>query len=84
MARLTHSPTSKHFVLRFAVKTVREVEMRKSIFFQGFLLGCLGVAMVHSVLAQSPRSKNSDAAARPVIWRNPGDISKRDLRFGPG
>ncbi|HEX8174673.1 MAG TPA: hypothetical protein VF543_06100 [Pyrinomonadaceae bacterium] len=35
-------------------------------------------------LAQKSKGKDSDAEARPVLWRNPGNISNRDLRYGPG
>ena len=37
-------------------------------------------------LPQLVRSQetSSQAAASPIIWRDPGDIATRDLRFGPG
>lgn len=34
--------------------------------------------------AQDSRSKNKHKAATPVLWRDPGEISQRNLRYGPG
>lgn len=34
--------------------------------------------------AQKSEGKDAEAEARPVLWRNPGNISRRDLRYGPG
>ncbi len=50
------------------------------IFLMIFTLGLTEVG-----LAQA--KKNSEATtleATPIIWRNPGNISARDLRYGPG
>lgn len=55
------------------------------LFFQIALL--LGVSLVASEteLAQSKGSKDSNkGVAGRVLWRNPGNISTRDLRYGPG
>ena len=30
------------------------------------------------------KSKKSKRDAAPVLWRNPGNVSRRDLRYGPG
>lgn len=30
------------------------------------------------------KGKEPVAAGTPVLWRDPGDVSKRDLRYGPG
>jgi hypothetical protein len=30
------------------------------------------------------QKRNSSSSAEPVIWRDPGDVSKRDMRYGPG
>ena len=38
-----------------------------------------------SVLAQSKQVKGTKTStARPIIWRHPGNISKRNLYYGPG
>jgi hypothetical protein len=34
--------------------------------------------------ALAQESKNSRRPAFPILWQDPGDISKRDLRYGPG
>lgn len=31
-----------------------------------------------------PKKKKEPPAGTPVLWRDPGDISDRDLKFGPG
>ena len=43
----------------------------------------LGLIMSAPVLAQQ-KENETKAASVPVIWLDPGDISKRDLRYGPG
>ncbi|HEV2763655.1 MAG TPA: hypothetical protein VGV38_11810, partial [Pyrinomonadaceae bacterium] len=45
------------------------------------------LALVASVLcthAPAQRARRSSRGARPVLWRDPGPISARDLRYGPG
>lgn len=34
--------------------------------------------------AQKSKGKNSEPDGVPVLWRNPANISRRDLRYGPG
>ena len=36
------------------------------------------------IFAQKSKDKKSWAGASPVLWRDPGNISRRDLRYGPG
>ncbi|HKS28755.1 MAG TPA: hypothetical protein VJS44_13100 [Pyrinomonadaceae bacterium] len=48
------------------------------------LLLVLIAGLQSQVFAQKSRGKDSEAEARPVIWRNPGNIRARDLRYGPG
>jgi hypothetical protein len=54
---------------------------RSSLFL---LLIVLGVSS--TAFAQNDKKKKKKAAptGTPVLWRDPGDISTRDLRFGPG
>jgi hypothetical protein len=49
------------------------------------LLITLSFIICQSVFPQSQRVNDSkEPAARPIIWKNPGNISKRDLLYGPG
>jgi hypothetical protein len=41
------------------------------------------LTLVHPAYAQSENDKVNTSAI-PVLWRDPGDISARDLRYGPG
>lgn len=50
------------------------------LFFQSALL--IGISLVVSQPLY-PQSKNKPNA-RSVLWRNPGNIATRDLRYGPG
>jgi hypothetical protein len=34
--------------------------------------------------AKKPKTKKPLPTGTPILWRNPGDISKRDMRYGPG
>ena len=54
--------------------------MRKSHFFRSALLVAFTLVVFQPVLSQS-KTANS---ARPVLWRHPGNIAKRDLLYGPG
>lgn len=45
-----------------------------------FLMGINGIGQP----AFSQDRKDLSSSAEPVIWRDPGDVSKRDLRYGPG
>jgi hypothetical protein len=48
-----------------------------------FLLLVITMLVAVPVMAQK-KSNETTAAGVPVLWRDPGDITKRDLRFGPG
>ncbi len=48
----------------------------------GCLLTALCLCLPHTTLAQD--SKKNQQRAAPVLWRDPGDVSRRDLRHGPG
>lgn len=47
-----------------------------------FVATALSVLVALPVFAQ--KSEVSKPAGTPVLWRNPGDISRRNLTFGPG
>jgi len=47
------------------------------------LLFLTTLTLVHPASAQSETDKLNTSAI-PVLWRDPGDISARDLRYGPG
>jgi hypothetical protein len=51
---------------------------------RGLVLSLILVACSTSYAAAQQVSAVIAASARPVVWRDPGDISARDLRFGPG
>ena len=53
--------------------------------FRGPLLLVLIGLILQPAFAQDARvGESKRSAAKPVIWRNPGNISRRDLRYGPG
>jgi hypothetical protein len=60
--------------------------MRTSkLVFQSAVLIVFGLVVSQAGLSQSKSANNSsEPKARPVIWRDPGNISTRDLRYGPG
>ena len=44
-------------------------------------------ALLSTLIALPVFAQKSDAAKPtgvPVLWRNPGDVSQRNLTFGPG
>ena len=49
----------------------------------GVLLMTLCVNFPQPTAAQKSEKKK-EASATPVLWRDPGDVSRRDLRYGPG
>lgn len=58
---------------------------RSKLGFKLPLIIGLSLIICQSVFPQSQKDKDSrERAARPIIWRNPGNISKRDLYYGPG
>lgn len=48
------------------------------------LLLILIVGVQSQALAQKQKGTKSEPEAEPVIWRQPANISRRDLRYGPG
>ena len=48
-----------------------------------FLLAAACLLLAQPTLAQKSDKKN-ERRAPAVLWRDPGDISRRDLRYGPG
>ena len=48
-----------------------------------FLLLVLTMLVAVPVMAQK-KSNETKRAGVPVLWRDPGDLTKRDLRYGPG
>jgi hypothetical protein len=47
------------------------------------LLFLTTLTLVHSAYSQS-ENDNLNTSAIPILWRDPGNISARDLRYGPG
>lgn len=45
----------------------------------------LSLLVLDDAFAQSKRAgKTRDSAGKALIWQNPGTVSRRDLRYGPG
>ena len=63
-----------------------EANMRTAkLFLQTALLLAITLVVAQTALAQPKAAKRSDkAGGRAVLWRNPGNISQHDLRYGPG
>src|SRR5918995_7126658 len=60
--------------------------MRKpTLCFQGLLLIMFSLLVCQPASPQPKRASNSNnLASAPILWRNPGDISSRNLLYGPG
>lgn len=60
--------------------------MRKtSLIFTGLLLVAFTFIVPPPAFTNSERATESkQQLAKPIIWRDPGNVSSRDLRFGPG
>jgi hypothetical protein len=60
--------------------------MRTSkLIYQSSLLIAFSLIIFQPVFPKSEGAKDSNKpAARPIIWRNPGNISSCNLRYGPG
>src|SRR5215216_1089013 len=41
-------------------------------------------SLCHEQLALAQKARKKQSPRTPVLWRDPGDISSRDLRYGPG
>lgn len=48
-----------------------------------FLLLVVTMLVAVPVMAQK-KSNETTTAGVPVLWRDPGDLTKRDLHYGPG
>jgi hypothetical protein len=61
-------------------------KMRRSkTILQSFLLIAFSLSLSQPVFPKVESAKASkQPVAKPIIWRNPGNISRRDLRYGPG
>ena len=58
---------------------------RSKLIFQSTLLVAFSLIVSQPVFPQSERAKDlQQPVAKPIIWRNPGNISRRHLRYGPG
>ena len=58
---------------------------RPTLGFQGPLLIVFSLLVSQPVFPKSKRPNDSKKpVAKPIIWRNPGNISSRNLRYGPG
>src|SRR5829696_7285421 len=58
---------------------------RPNLVFQSSLLLVFSLIISQPIFPNSERSKVSNSSvARPIIWRNPGNVSRRDFRYGPG
>lgn len=61
---------------------------RKKIMSSRNLLRSLFVAILLGTFVSLPvfaqKSESSKPAGTPVLWRNPGDVSRRNLSYGPG
>src|SRR5215207_3841850 len=58
---------------------------RSNLVFQSSLLLVFSLIISQPIFPNSERSKVSNSSiARPIIWRNPGNVSRRDFRYGPG
>lgn len=51
--------------------------------FQSALVIALSL-IVSQIVYSKPVKESKEPAARPIIWRNPGNISRRNLSYGPG
>jgi len=60
--------------------------MRKpTLVFRSSLLFAFSLFIVEDAFTQSKRTRPSkDRATRALLWRDPGNVSQRDLLYGPG
>lgn len=56
--------------------------LSKSIFV--LLVFVVSLPAIVAAQESKPKKKKLPPAGKPILWRDPGDISKRDLRYGPG
>ncbi|MCA1576241.1 MAG: hypothetical protein LC794_02605 [Acidobacteria bacterium] len=58
---------------------------RSKTIFQSLLLVAFSAIVSQPVFPKAERAKASkQPVAKPIIWRDPGNITARDLRYGPG
>src|SRR5215204_829533 len=58
---------------------------RPTLGFQGPLLVMFSLLVSQNVSPQPKRASNSNnSAGTPILWRNPGNVSSRNLFYGPG
>ena len=56
----------------------------KSLFFSLMLTTCLASPALAQTSKGSKKAKEPKPVGSPVLWRDPGDISTRNLKLGPG
>ena len=57
----------------------------RSKWLLGLVVITLGFSsLVFAQKTDKPKKKKQPPTGTPILWRDPGDISKRDLRYGPG
>jgi len=58
---------------------------RPTLGFQGFLLVVFSLLVSQPATSQSRRASDSkNSAVPPILWRNPANVSRRNLFYGPG
>jgi hypothetical protein len=73
--------TYKFFPITFWGWSMRRPTLR----FQGLLLVVFSLLFSQPVSSQPKRSHDSkNSLTKPIIWRSPGNISRRNLLYGPG
>src|SRR5688500_1989169 len=75
MAQLTHAPGLCNPTLLYRTFYLEQDMRTRKLFFQSAVLIVISLVVTNNAIAQSKRA---------VIWRDPGNIDQRDLRFGPG
>src|SRR5215210_6535975 len=58
---------------------------RPTLGFQCLLLVVFSLLVSQPVSPQPKQASNSNnSAGTPILWRNPGNVSRRNLFYGPG
>jgi hypothetical protein len=86
MAQFAHGPSVNEALppIRNLLKGVTKMRTSKLV-FQSPLLIVFSLVVSQAGFSQSKSANNSsELKARPIIWTHPGNISTRDLRYGPG
>jgi hypothetical protein len=58
--------------------------IRKAFVISLILVTCLSCSALAQKKKKSKTTKPVIAGGTPILWRDPGDISTRDLKYGPG